>query len=401
MTDKNSIQPMENTTGREGAPLMQLPGGLRIRTDFAIMLGEALAMGFILILLVSAARSPSIPGVVPTRAVAKRMVTATPTPTPQPTASPTPLPTATSTPINTATATATPSPTTTPTATATLEFTPTPTDTPASPTPLAVTPEQTPSPEKSPPQDHYWLQRPIGPEDNDSVSRYYAYGSTAAGELPIHHGVEFENPTGTPVLAVAAGWVVAAGDDSIAVYGPQPDFYGQLVVLKVDQEFHGQPLFALFGHLSKVGVSIGQKVEAGDVLGEVGESGVALGPHLHFEVRLGRNTYEHTRNPELWIKPFPGYGTIAGLLDDDQGQPVPETLVTFHQLSNPDTPWRDTWTYPNREVNADEEWRENFVLGDVPAGTYLLKTKVGRRLYVQEVEVISGQTSFVEIVASQ
>lgn len=206
-----------------------------------------------------------------------------------------------------------------------------------------------------------------------------------------------ENPIGTPVLAVVSGTVIVAGIDQANAYGPQTDFYGQLVVVRLDREFRDQPVFVLYGHLSRVTARVGQRVKTGDVLGEVGMTGIAIGPHLHFEVRVGANTYIHTRNPELWLKPLPGQGTIAGQLLDAQGHPIPEALITFHRAEEPDRRWRETWTYASDELSPDEEWGENFVMGDVPAGSYVLKTRLGGRLYTQEVRVTAGKTSFVTL----
>jgi len=227
------------------------------------------------------------------------------------------------------------------------------------------------------------------------ASRFYPYGTTAGGRYFLHHGVDIENPIGTPVLAGASGTVVVAGTDRVEAYGPQTDFYGQLVVVQLDREFHEQPVFVLYGHLSRVTVRVGQRVRRGYVLGEVGMTGVAIGPHLHFEVRVGANTYADTRNPELWLRPLPGHGTIVGVLLDAQGNPIHEALITFHRTEEPNRRWRETWTYASDEVNPDEEWGENFVMGDVPAGSYILKTSVGGRLYTQEVTVEAGKTSLV------
>ena len=206
-----------------------------------------------------------------------------------------------------------------------------------------------------------------------------------------------ENPIGTAVLAVASGTVIVAGTDQTEVYGLKPDFYGQLVVVQLDREFHEQPVFVLYGHLSKVTARAGQRVTTGDVLGEVGMTGVAIGPHLHFEMRVGANTYADTRNPELWLKPLPGHGTIAGQLLDPQGNPIPEATINFHRGEEPDKRWREACSYASDEVNPDDEWSENFVMGDVPAGPYVLKTRIAGRLYIQEVTVEAGKTSLVII----
>ena len=233
------------------------------------------------------------------------------------------------------------------------------------------------------------------------ASRFYPYGTTAGGRYFLHHGVDLGNPSGTPVLAVASGTVIVAGSDQVEVYGLKPDFYGQLVVVQLDREFHEQPVFVLYGHLSRIMADVGQQVTAGDVLGEVGMTGVAIGPHLHFEVRVGDNTYADTRNPELWLKPLPGHGTIAGQLLDAQGNPIPEAIINFHRAEEPDSRWRETWTYAGDTVNADEEWGENFVMGDVPAGSYVLKTRIDGRLYTKDIEVEAGRTSLVTLEAKR
>ena len=205
------------------------------------------------------------------------------------------------------------------------------------------------------------------------------------------------NPMGTQVLAAAGGTVVVVGDDLNEVHGARTNFYGNLIVIRLDREYEGEPLFTLYGHLSKMDVEIDQKVQAGDVLGEVGMTGVAMGPHLHFEIRAGENLYTNTRNPELWIEPLEGRGTIAGRLVDVAGTFVPETLITVHLASAPDERWQETSTYPREEVNPDDDWRENFVLGDVPSGNYVLRTQVGEHYYAVDAEVEEGKTTLVII----
>ena len=152
------------------------------------------------------------------------------------------------------------------------------------------------------------------------------------------------------MLAVASGTVIVAGDDQVEVYGLKPNFYGQLVIVQLDREFHEQPVFVLYGHLSLVMAHVGQRVDKGEVLGEVGMTGVAIGPHLHFEVRVGANTYADTRNPELWLKPLPGHGTIAGRLLDAEGNPIPEVLINFHQAEQADRRWRKSRRGMGREL---------------------------------------------------
>ncbi|MFQ5342200.1 MAG: peptidoglycan DD-metalloendopeptidase family protein [Anaerolineae bacterium] len=289
-----------------------------------------------------------------------------------------PIPTA---PPATATPSPTPSPTPMPTATPTTQPTPTP-----EPTPAVIQPE-----------DHYWFERPIGAGGTNVVSRFYAYGSTYRGRYEVHHGVEFGNPTGTPVLAVGSGRVVVAGPDNVQVYGLFPDFYGRLVVIQHARTWRGQPVFTLYGHLSKVRVEVGQPVQAGQIIGEVGAAGIALGPHLHMEVRVGENSYEATRDPELWIKPFQGYGTIAGQLVDAGGNAIPGALISLYDEQGA---WiRETETY-GEGANPDAGWQENFVFGDVPAGRYTVQFAAGDVVSTQTIEVKAGKTALVSLSAS-
>jgi murein DD-endopeptidase MepM/ murein hydrolase activator NlpD len=213
--------------------------------------------------------------------------------------------------------------------------------------------------------------------------------------------VDYGNPAGVPVLAAVAGTVIVAGDDLETVYGLKPSFYGNLVVQELDQRFQDRPVYVLYGHLSDVVVETGQHVEPGEVVGLVGMTGVAIGNHLHLEVRLDTNSYDATRNPVLWLKPEPGQGAIAGLVLDAGGERVPETPVTFFRAEEPSKWWRQIQTYANEGVNPDDALGENFALGYVPAGEYLVKAKIGEKSYVQPVTVEAGEVGFVLIVAEQ
>ncbi len=246
-------------------------------------------------------------------------------------------------------------------------------------------------------QDHYWLERPISPAGNDSVARSYPYASRLDGTYPIHHGVEFINPAGTPILATARGTIVVAGDDRTEVHGARTDFYGLLVIQELDQAFQGQPLYVLYGHLSEILVQVGQRVETGEVIGLVGMSGVAEGPHLHMEVRYGENDYGATANPELWLRPHENHGALAGLVLSIDGLPVPEARITLYRASDPDSPVRQITSYPNKEVNPDPSWCENFVAGDLEAGQWRVKVYRKRSLHTSGVTIEPGATTWLTV----
>ncbi|HRA21617.1 MAG TPA: M23 family metallopeptidase, partial [Anaerolineae bacterium] len=158
----------------------------------------------------------------------------------------------------------------------------------------------------------------------------YPYGTTGGGAYILHHGLDFGNPQGSPVRAVAAGEVVFAGIDSDGeVYGasnePFPEgFYGRLVVIRHPLLLDGQPLYSLYGHLSRLRVARRQHVKAGDAIGAVGMAGIALGPHLHLEIRDHAQDYGRTYNPDLFLTPLAGEGLIVGRVSDPAGKAMPK-----------------------------------------------------------------------------
>ena len=103
-----------------------------------------------------------------------------------------------------------------------------------------------------------------------------------------HYGVDVAMPTGTPVRAPAAGVITLA----------EPDLFysGGTIILD-----HGYRLSSSFLHLSKVSVEVGQEVQAGEVIGEIGASGRATGPHLDWRMswRIQRI------DPQLLAPPMP------------------------------------------------------------------------------------------------
>jgi murein DD-endopeptidase MepM/ murein hydrolase activator NlpD len=192
--------------------------------------------------------------------------------------------------------------------------------------------------------------------------------------------------------------VVYAGEDSEIAFAPSRDFYGQLIILRLDRTYRDMPIFVLYGHLALIVVAEGQHVESGQPIGGVGMTGIAMGPHLHLEVRLGANSYDATRNPELWLETLPGYGTIAGRLLDRQGRTLPEASVLVYRTEDAEHPWRVVPVYADDPgIHPDEEWGENFVLGDVPAGEYRLTARVDGRIVSQEMTVQPGRTNFVDL----
>ena len=276
-----------------------------------------------------------------------------------------------------------------------------PTGTPEVEPTATITP--TPQPTFTPPalpftsnEEHFWLRRPIPEGGVVWTDKVYPYGSTRSGSLQPHHGVEFYVPSGTEILAAASGTAVVAGNDLDTPYGPQTNFYGNLVVIELDSTYNGQPIYNLYGHLSEVLVTVGQHVDSQELIGLSGATGVAVGPHLHFEVREGSNDYASTRNPLLWLYPFPDNGAIAGRVTWPDGTLAQEVPITLRRVDAP-SKYHATTSYSSNTVNGDDQWHENFAFDDVEAGYYEVEIQIEDKKYKQELWVFPYRTSFVEI----
>ncbi len=278
---------------------------------------------------------------------------------------------------------------------------------PTSTSTTTPTPQLPCSPEQCIYPGHFFMIRPIPATANDEVDPTYRYGSTQEGARPTHHGVEFVNEEGTPVLAAAEGIVIFAGNDFQLAYADFPFYYGNLVI--IEHHFTGIefPVFSLYGHLSQVQTQVGDQVQAGDQIGAVGYTGVAEWSHLHFEVRLGENIFGKTSNPELWLKPHQNdsgkfNGALAGQIIDEYGAPIYIPAVVIERLNPKDEVVQTIYveTYADFTVNGDDSWRENFAIGDLLPGTYRVSF-VARGLQVREVEVYPGQLTLMVFDANQ
>jgi hypothetical protein len=238
-----------------------------------------------------------------------------------------------------------------------------------------------------------FYSRPIGEGGNVFVASNYRYGSTANLQLDTHHGVEFNNVTGVPAVAVAPGIVYYAGMDVERQFGPYTKFYGNVVVLQLSEGWNGRPVFALYGHLDQVLVATGQAVAQGEMLGVVGSTGIAFGPHLHLEVRLDNpDNYWATRNPELWLTPIAGYGTVAVRVTDEFNRHLPGMRVS--SLCS-DGARRVLETYWDPSVTPDEAYGESAAMTDVPPGYCKFETVFKGETLVEEITVQAGTVNFV------
>ncbi len=131
------------------------------------------------------------------------------------------------------------------------------------------------------------FRMPIGGVNTSGFAdaRRYAPG----GPVSFHNGLDLAAPTGTPVHATNAGRVLVSGHYPIK---------GGFVLVD-----HGAGVMSYYLHLSRLLVTEGQMVAAGEVVGEVGSEGLSTGPHLHWEMRVR----ELPTSPLAWVdRTFPG-----------------------------------------------------------------------------------------------
>src|SRR5690606_14184186 len=125
------------------------------------------------------------------------------------------------------------------------------------------------------------------------------------GYLRMHSGMDIAAPHGTPIRAVSDGRVSFAG---------RHGGHGNYVKLT-----HAGNLATGYGHMSRIAVKAGQKVNRGQVIGYVGSTGLSTGPHLHYELFRGGklvnpSTVKFTQAPQLSGKALAAFkGRLAEL----------------------------------------------------------------------------------------
>jgi len=105
-----------------------------------------------------------------------------------------------------------------------------------------------------------WLSSPFGTRPDPFT-----------GRDQMHWGVDISTNTGNPILATADGIVLQVLNDK---------YLGKHIILS-----HGNGITTIYGHMNGFAVRAGQKVRRGDVIGFIGQTGKAVGPHVHYEIR--------------------------------------------------------------------------------------------------------------------
>ncbi len=128
------------------------------------------------------------------------------------------------------------------------------------------------------------------PLENAFITSVYGKRISPFGfEINFHTGIDFAAPTGTPVLATADGYVVHSGPGG---------GYGNHVIID-----HAHGFQTLYAHMTHTNVPLDSTVKRGDVIGFLGMTGSATGPHVHYEIRLiNRDPFQYL---QLTLNPWP------------------------------------------------------------------------------------------------
>lgn len=128
----------------------------------------------------------------------------------------------------------------------------------------------------------------VEPANMDFISSGFGYRADPfTGGGAFHSGLDFRGPVGAPIYAAAKGRISFAG---------VRQGYGKCV--EID---HGNGLVTRYAHMSAFRARVGQKVDAGAIIGAIGSTGRSTGPHLHFEVRI----HDRPVNPRPFLEAAP------------------------------------------------------------------------------------------------
>ncbi|MBD3314928.1 MAG: peptidoglycan DD-metalloendopeptidase family protein [Chitinivibrionales bacterium] len=122
-------------------------------------------------------------------------------------------------------------------------------------------------------------------EETAVIARFGEMKDPFTGAVKRHYGIDFAGVRGTPVRATASGKVIKTEVHNA---------WGRRVTIS-----HGFGFTTVYAHLNSVTVGRGRRVERGDRIGTLGATGLATGPHLHYEIRL----HGEPVNPELYFFP--------------------------------------------------------------------------------------------------
>lgn len=222
------------------------------------------------------------------------------------------------------------------------------------------------------------LVRPV--PDNVQTNGSYLFGEPSISSPGnAHRGID---------ISIQYDTVYSASNGVVYATANQPSGAGLYIVVK--SEWNGRFIYIYYMHLDSFYVATNDLVLAGQPIALSGNTGFSTGPHLHFEIRMDSpsSTSRKTRNPELWCA-ITGMGAIYGRVPNAANN----TRVDISPNPKPRPPYTTftyglTYNFTDPYVGSDEIYNENYAIGDVKPGTYLITSTGG---YSRTVTVGAGQ----------
>ena len=261
----------------------------------------------------------------------------------------------------------------------------------------------------------YRIARPVAQVD-EPINQGYLYGRGVA----VHKGVDWSAADlGDAIYAVASGTVVQVQEDhpnNCHPSLPPPNWcpaWGNYVLIQHDKYHYdrteGQQLayvYSLSLHLRNGNVFVDENdhVNAGQLIAHADNTGNSTGDHLHLQVVVHPyaqreiepvNTLEsefRSRNPELWLDPYPGTGTVVGKVTNFDGTPA-GGLYVLNLEKQAGWGYQSSYTYNDPALNPDDILVENWATTDVLPGDYHVTLSNGSDMGWHE--VVAGQVTYV------
>jgi murein DD-endopeptidase MepM/ murein hydrolase activator NlpD len=169
-----------------------------------------------------------------------------------------------------------------------------------------------------------------------------------------HQGIDIQAPSGVNVIAA---------EDGIATIGRDPNGYGNYIrITNSDRTSTFYGLSTLYGHLSSVLVTNGKTVKKGDIIGLVGQTGHAYGPHLHFEVSKNSarvNPLDYFDRSQLTLPHAVTYGYPSGRVEHANGYVLIREIANT-KVSHRYTNLNDIFAYNGERVNSGKIIADTF-----------------------------------------
>ncbi len=246
------------------------------------------------------------------------------------------------------------------------------------------------------PHDHFLLESPLNFEYITWQTSEYRYGYRVNKAGTLHTGLDLPALVGTPVMASGDGVVEFAGYGLLYGAGNKKDPYGIAVKIRHTEKYSGHTLYTVYAHLQKTLVKEGDEVKTGQIIGAVGLTGNTSGPHLHYEVRIRTDDGQFIQNPELWLTPPLEHGVLAGRISNQSGYLLFgwEFILTSMESGR-------EWVIKTYDINVfnrhinDAYYKENYVLSDLPAGSYQVSTWYNYKQYQSTIEINPGVVNYI------